>query len=51
MKKTTEKKFDAEEYMRGQRTILSLKLASMTKTEIVDYFRRQKMESTVRPGA
>lgn len=37
--------------MRDQRDILSEKLSKMTKEEIVEYFKRRKMESSTRPGA
>ena len=51
MKKTTEKKFDAVKYMREQREELSEKLSKMTKKEIVEYFKRKKLENTVKPNA
>ena len=37
-----EKQFDAVAYMRQQRDKLSKKLSEMTKTEIVEYFRKKK---------
>lgn len=40
--KTTEKKFDAVEFMRQQRDELSKKLGKMTKEEILQYFLNQK---------
>ncbi|MGC4130471.1 MAG: hypothetical protein QM564_13185 [Bergeyella sp.] len=49
--KTTEKQFDAVKYMREQREKLSDKLSKMTKTEIVEYFRKKKLESKVKPCA
>ena len=49
--KTTEKKFDAVHYMRQQREKLSEKLSKMTKEEIVDYFKKQKSMTTVKPNA
>lgn len=49
--KTTEKKFDSVEFMRKQRQILSKKLSKMTKAEIIEYFRKRKTETTIRPSA
>ena len=46
-----EKQFDAVAYMRQQRDKLSKKLSEMTKTEIVEYFRKKKLESQVKPCA
>lgn len=51
MKTTTDKTFDAVKYMREQRQKLSDKLSKMTKEEIIEYFRRKKLENTVKPGA
>lgn len=48
--KTTEKQFDAVKYMRQQREKLSDKLSQMTKTEIVEYFRKKKLESKIKPS-
>lgn len=42
MKMKTEKAFDAVAFQRKQRDILSKKLASMTKEEIVAHFKRRK---------
>ena len=47
----TEKQFDAVKYMREQREKLSDKLSAMTKTEIVEYFRKKKLESQIKPCA
>ena len=47
----TEKQFDAVKYMRQQREKLSEKLSKMTKTEIVEYFRKKKLESLIKPCA
>ena len=47
--KTTEKKFDAVKYMRQQRELLSEKLSKMTKSEIVEYFKKQKLQNQVKP--
>ncbi len=49
--KTTEKQFDAVKYMRQQREKSSDKLSKMTKTEIVEYFRKKKLESQIKPCA
>jgi S-adenosylmethionine:diacylglycerol 3-amino-3-carboxypropyl transferase len=49
--KTTEKTFDAVRFMRQQRDRLSEKLAKMTKEEILEYFRKRKAGTTVKPGA
>jgi len=49
--KTTEKQFDAVNYMRQQREKLSDKLSKMTKIEIVEYFRMKKLTSQTKPCA
>jgi len=49
--KTTEKKFDAVQYMRQQREKLSEKLSKMTKEEIVDYYKKQKSITSIKPSA
>lgn len=49
--KTTEKKFDAVKYMRQQREKISERLSKMTKTEIVEYFKKRNNETAVKPGA
>jgi hypothetical protein len=49
--KTTEKKFDAVKYMRQQRETLSEKLSKMTKEEILDYFKKQKIQSNIKPSS
>ena len=51
MKTTTKKTFDAVKFMREQRDKLSEKLSKMTKEEIVEYFRRKKLESLTKPSA
>ena len=51
MKTTTDKIFEAVKYMREQRKKLSEKLSKMTKEEIIEYFRRKKLENTVKPSA
>lgn len=48
--KTTEKTFDAVQFMRQQRDKLSKKLSKMTKKEILDYFEKRKKLATVKPG-
>ena len=51
MKTTSEKTFDAVSFMREQRDKLSAKLSKMTKEEIVEYFKRKKMENSTKPSA
>ena len=46
-----EKKFDAVKFMRQQRDKLSDKLSRMTKEEIVEYFRKKKIKSALKPSA
>jgi hypothetical protein len=50
MKTDDNKNFDAVEYMRKQRRILSEKLLKMTKEEIVEYFKKKRSVS-VKPCA
>jgi len=47
----TKKSFDAVKFIREQRDKLSEKLSEMTKEEIVEYFRKRKLENSIRPGA
>jgi hypothetical protein len=49
--KSTEKTFDAVAFMRQQRDELSEKLAKMTKEEILEYFRKRKAQTSVKPSA
>lgn len=49
--KTTEKTFDAVKFMRQQRDKLSEKLAKMTKEEILEYFKKRKAQTAIRPSA
>jgi c-di-AMP phosphodiesterase-like protein len=51
MKTTTKKTFDAVKFMREQREKLSKRLSKMTKDEIVEYFRRKKLENSTKPSA
>lgn len=51
MKTTIEKQFDAVKFMRQQREKLSDKLAKMSKAEIVEYFKKRKNETAVKPCA
>ena len=51
MKTTTEKQFDAVKFMRQQREKLSTKLVKMTKAEIVEYFKKRKLETSIKPCA
>lgn len=48
---TVKKTFDAVKFMREQRGKLSEKLSKMTKEEIVEYFRRKKLENSIKPSA
>jgi len=41
-KQVVEIRFDAIKFMREQRDILSDKLSNMSKTEIIEYFKRKK---------
>lgn len=50
MKTKIEKSFDAVQYMREQRRILSEKLSNMTKEEILEYFKERKEIGKVRPS-
>jgi hypothetical protein len=43
------KTFDAVLFMRQQRLRLSEKLSKMTKAEVVEYFRKKAVETTVKP--
>jgi hypothetical protein len=49
--KTTEKTFDAVKFMRQQRDELSKKLSKMTKEEILNYFKKRKKQTTIKPCA
>jgi hypothetical protein len=49
--KTTEKTFDAVKFMRQQRDKLSEKLSKMSKEEILEYFKKRKAQTTVKPCA
>jgi hypothetical protein len=51
MKTIAKKTFDAVKFMREQRDKLSEKLYKMTKEEIVEYFRKKKLESPTKPSA
>jgi len=51
MKTTVNKTFDAVKFMREQREKLSEKLSKMTKEEIIEYFRKRKLESSTKPSA
>lgn len=51
MKTTTKKDFDAVKFMRENREKLSIKLSEMTVQEIVEYFKKKKNSSTVKPCA
>lgn len=49
--KTAEKTFDAVKFMRQQRDKLSEKLSKMTKEEILEYFKKRKAQTTIKPSA
>jgi hypothetical protein len=49
--KKTEKTFDAVKFMRQQRDKLSEKLSKMTKEEILEYFKKRKTQTTIKPCA
>lgn len=49
--KTTEKTFDAVKFMRQQREKLSEQLSKMTKKEILEYFKKRKTQTTIKPCA
>ena len=51
MKTTIEKTFDSVKFMREQRDRLSKKLSSLSKEEIVEYFKRRKTEDSTKPSA
>jgi len=51
MKTTTKKTFDAVKFMRTQRDKLSNILSKMTKEEIIEYFKRKKLENSIKPSA
>ena len=51
METTIKKTFDAVEFMREQRRRLGEKLSKMTKEEIIEYFRKKKIENSVKPCA
>jgi len=42
--------FDAVFFMRQQRNRLSEMLSKMTKAEIVEYYRKKAIETTIRPS-
>ena len=48
METTIKKTFDAVKFMREQRQRLSEKLSTMTKEEIIEYFRTRKLENSVK---
>lgn len=49
--KTTKKTFDALKFMRQQRNKLSEKLSKMTKEEIIEYFKKPKTKTAIKPSA
>jgi len=51
METKTKKDFDAVQFMRNQRTVLSKKLSKMTKEEIVAYFKEKQLQAGIKPSA
>ncbi len=51
METTINKTFDAVKFMREQRQRLSEILSKMTKEEIIEYFKKKKLENSVKPCA
>ena len=51
MKTLIDKQFDAVKFMRQQREKISEKLSKMTKSEIIEYFKKRKLESQTKPSA
>lgn len=49
--KTTEKTFDAVEYMRQQRNKMSKKLSKMSKEEVLEYFKKHTERTKIKPSA
>jgi response regulator of citrate/malate metabolism len=49
--KTIDKTFDAVKYMRQQRDNLSKELVKMTREEIVEYFKKRKTQTSIKPCA
>lgn len=45
------KRFDAVKFAREQKEKLSAELSKMTKKEIIDYFKKVRTESQVKPTA
>jgi len=50
METKTIKGFDAVEFAREQKDKLSAKLAKMTKEEIIEYFKKVRLESKIKPS-
>ena len=46
-----EKQFDAVKFMRQRCDELSEKLSKMSKAEIIEFFKKRKTETTVKPCA
>ncbi|MCG8307111.1 MAG: hypothetical protein MI975_06925 [Cytophagales bacterium] len=51
MKTKAKKEFDAVQFMRDRRNLISEKLSKMTKAEIVEYFKRKRLENGIKPCA
>jgi hypothetical protein len=51
MKIMTEQTFDAVNFMREQRKRLSEILSTMSREEIIEYFKKKKLENSIKPCA
>lgn len=49
--KTIKKSFDAVQFMREQRDILSEELSQMTAEEILEFFKKRNKDSLTKPCA
>ncbi len=49
--KTIKKSFDAVQFMREQRDILSEELSKMTAEEILEFFKKRKNATSTKPCA
>lgn len=46
-----EKEFDTVNFIRQQCDKMSEKISKMTKAEMIEYFKRRKGETTIKPSA
>jgi hypothetical protein len=51
METKIKKDFDAVKFMRQQRDKMSMKLSSMSKGEVVEYFKEKRKKSGIKPSA